>query len=129
MINSPATDFLIRLKNAYLAGNNHTSSPFSRFRLDLAQLLKKYNYIADFSVEGDVKKTISIKLNPAGSDRRISSVRVISRPGRRIYTGSSEIPWGKTPASLIIISTSSGVMSQKEAVAKKIGGELVAEIF
>ncbi|MFA6518769.1 MAG: 30S ribosomal protein S8 [Candidatus Shapirobacteria bacterium] len=129
MINSPATDFLIRLKNAYLAGNSKTTSPFSGFRVSLAELLKKYHYIADFSIEGEIKKTISIKLNSIGNGLRISSVRVISRPGRRIYGGVSEIPWGKTPDSLIIVSTSSGVLSQKEAVAQKIGGELVAEVF
>lgn len=129
MTNSPGSDLLIRLKNAYLAGNSSTTCPFSGFCFAIAGLLKKYGYISDLSVEGELKKNLLMKLNAVGSGRQITAVNIISRPGCRIYTSSSKIPWGKTPNSLIIVSTSDGVMSQKEAVAKKIGGELVAEVY
>jgi small subunit ribosomal protein S8 len=128
MTNSPGSDLLIRIKNAYLAGNYSTSCPFSGLCLNIVTLLKKNNYISDFSTTDEVKKKILITLNPADG-RQITFVRIISRPGCRIYTNSSKIPWGKTANSLIIISTSSGVMSQKEAVSRKLGGELIAEVY
>ncbi len=53
----------------------------------------------------------------------------MSKPGRRLYSKHSSLPWGKTPKSLIIVSTSSGLLSQKEAAVKKLGGELIAEIY
>jgi len=129
MINSPGCDLLIRLKNAYLAKNLQTSSPFSRFRLSLVELLKKHQFISNFTIEGEIIKNISINLNPPGQGKQLRNVKIISRPGRRIYTTHAKIPWGSTPSSLIIVSTSSGIMSQKEAVTKKIGGELIAEVF
>lgn len=128
-MNYPIADFLIRIKNSYKSGKKSLASPSSKFRESVAEVLKKYGYIKDYSVEGDVKKTISLDLSYAGSQPIMTDLKIYSKPGRRLYSTSQQLPWGKTPKSLIIISTSAGIMSQKEAQSKKLGGELIAEIW
>jgi small subunit ribosomal protein S8 len=128
-MNYPIADFIIRIKNAYKAGKKTVTSPSSNYRVSVADVLKKYGYIKDYEVTGDTKKTISLKLAYAGVEPILSDVKVLSKPGRRLYSTSQTLPWGKTSKSLIIISTSTGLMSQKEAQSKKLGGELIAEIW
>ncbi len=126
---SISTDFLIRIKNGYRAGRKTIDAPVSNFTVSMAELLKRYSFITDFSIEGDVKKVMTLKLAYENSEPKVSDVQLFSKPGRRLYEKSSSLPWGKTPKSLIIISTSSGVMSQKEAKTKGLGGEVIAEIY
>lgn len=128
MIYSLSTDFLIRLKNGSLADRKTITAPLSKFCVAMAELIKKYGYIEDYSVsEADKKITVTLAY-PNGS-RAINSVQLFSRPGRRIYEKSFSLPWGKTKQSLIIISTSSGLMSQKDAKKRGLGGEVIAEIL
>jgi small subunit ribosomal protein S8 len=122
MINSLSCDLLIRIKNGSRAGRKSISAPLSKYSVSILEKLKKYGFIADFTLDPK-ERIISI------SQPRIQDLEIYSRPSRRLYCTSTSIPWGKTPNSLIIISTSSGLLSQKEAVAKKLGGELVAEIW
>lgn len=129
MLQSTSIDFLIRIKNAYKAGKKQIIAPASNFCLDIAQLLKKYGFIDEVSISDGIKKEITLKLSYNGFEPKINDVRIFSKPGRRIYEKVSSLPWGKTPSSLIIISTSSGVMSQKEAKVKGLGGEIIAEIY
>ena len=129
MHQSTSIDFIIRIKNGSKAGRKTILAPASNFCVSIAELLKKYGFIADFSVTGDVKKDMTIKLAYDNNEPRVSDVQIFSKPGRRIYEKKSALPWGKSPSSLIIVSTSSGVMSQKEAKKKGLGGEIIAEIW
>ena len=129
MHQSTSIDFIIRIKNGYKAGRKTISAPVSNFCTAIATLLKKTGYIADFSINGDVKKDMTITLAYNNNEPRVSDVHLFSKPGRRIYEKNSSLPWGKNPSSLIIVSTSSGVMSQKEAKTKGLGGEIIAEIW
>lgn len=129
MHQSTSIDFIIRIKNGYKAGRKTISAPASNFCIAIAELLKKTGYIADFSITGDVKKEMTIKLAYNGTEPKVSDVSLFSKPGRRIYEKNSSLPWGKSSKSLIIVSTSSGVMSQKEAKVKGLGGEIIAEIW
>ena len=129
MHQSTSIDFIIRIKNGYKAGRKTISSPASNFRVAIAELLKKTGYIADFSITGDIKKDMTINLAYSGVEPKVSDVQIFSKPGRRIYEKNSSLPWGKNPKSLIIVSTSSGIMSQKEAKTKGFGGEIIAEIW
>ena len=129
MHQSTSIDFIIRIKNGYRAGRKTITAPASNFCIAIAELLKKTGYIANFSVEGDIKKVMTITLAYDDNQARLNDVRLFSKPGRRIYEKNSSLPWGKNPKSLIIVSTSSGVMSQKEAKTKGLGGEIIAEIW
>ena len=129
MHQSTSIDFIIRIKNGYKAGRKTISAPVSNFCTAIAELLKKTGYIANFVISNDVKKVMTITLAYDNNQGRINDVRLFSKPGRRIYEKNSSLPWGKNPKSLIIVSTSSGVMSQKEAKVKGLGGEIIAEIW
>lgn len=129
MNNLTSIDFLIRIKNGYMAGKKSISAPVSKFAVSIADLMKKYNFIGDYSVEGDIKKTATVNLIYNNNLPKVSEIKIFSKPGRRIYEKSFSLPWGKSKDSLIIISTSAGLMSQKEAKSKGLGGEIIAEIY
>lgn len=122
-------DFLIKIKNASRAGQKKMTTSSSKFCINIANLLKRYGYIDNYSVSEDAKTKISVDLIYQNNQSKITDIKIFSKPSRRIYRKYTQLPWGKTPYSLIIISTSSGVMSQKEAKTKKLGGEIIAEIF
>jgi len=129
MLQSFSIDFLIRIKNAARAGKKKITVPASNFCISIADLLKRYGYLTDYSVSDDAKREISLELAYSNNQPKISEIKIFSKPGRRIYEKVSSLPWGKTKESLIIVSTSSGVMSQKEAKSKSLGGEIIAEIY
>ncbi len=129
MLQSFSIDFLIRIKNASRSGQKKIVAPSSKFCVSIAELLKRYGYIGNYSVSEDAKKKITIDLIYQNNQPKISEIKLFSKPGRRIYGKVTQLPWGKTPYSLIIVTTSSGVMSQKEAKTKKLGGEIIAEIY
>ncbi len=126
---STSIDFLIRIKNGYRAGRKTITAPASNFCISMADLLKKYGYLADYSITGDVKRVMTLNLAYNDNQSVFTDLVIFSKPGRRIYEKKSSLPWGKTPKSLIIVSTSTGVMSQKEAKVKGLGGEIIAEIW
>lgn len=121
-MNSLYCDLLIRIKNASLAKRKVLDAIDSSFSQDICNILKKHGFISDFSADSQ-NHLLTI------SSPNVKGIDILSKPGRRLYVKSSKIPWGKSPKSLIIISTSSGLLSQKEAVAKKVGGELIAQIW
>ncbi|MEK7527516.1 MAG: 30S ribosomal protein S8 [Patescibacteria group bacterium] len=122
MINSLSCDLFIRIKNASLSGKKTITAPFSSFSENILIKLKSHGFIAGFSVDKD-KKSFVI------TSPRVTDIRLLSKPGCRLYSKHSSLPWGKTQNSLIIVSTSAGLLSQKEAAVKKLGGELIAEIY
>ena len=128
MLQSTSIDFLIRIKNAYRATHQSLSTPGSKFCQNLAKILKKHRLIADYSVSGKIKKTITVDLLYINHHPAIEDIKIFSKPGRRWYEKSTSLPWGKSSQSLIIISTSQGLMSQRQAVKKHIGGEIIAQI-
>ena len=130
MHQSTSIDFIIRIKNGYRAGRKQITAPASKFCLNIANLIKRYGFLQDINVvEKDGKKQIVLTLKYDAGMPVVSDIKLYSTPGRRLYSNSNSLPWGKNKNSLIIVSTSLGLMSQKEAVAKGVGGELIAEIY
>jgi small subunit ribosomal protein S8 len=131
MISSPVLDLLIRLKNANKSGKKSVLAPFSKFKEEVCNLLQKAKYIQSFNVVKDGNKS-DLQIQLAYEENRepkINSVNIFSRPGRRIYMRADGLPWGQTPHSLVIISTPSGLRSQKQAHKENLGGEIIAEVF
>lgn len=126
MINSPHLDFLIRLKNAYLAGNKSVVLPPSKLILSISDILLRHHLIAGFDSKNDL---LTINLDYSRGYPAFTKVTIFSKPGRRFYQKTFSLPWGKTRESLIIVSTSKGLMSQKEAKKAGLGGEIFAELF
>lgn len=130
MIQSHSLDLIIRIKNAYQAGRKKLTTPASKFSIAIAEIIKSNGFINDYSVvQDDSKKQMTIVLKYTKDIPALSNVSIYSKPGRRIYCNSKNIPWGNEPNSLIIISTSKGLLNQKQAQKASLGGELIAQLW
>ena len=127
----PITDMFNRIRNAEMADHPKTSIPFSRVKFQLAEILKKYNFILDVKKRGrTIKKTMLVSLK-YGDDKHltITQFKRISKPGQRIYQASRDIKKIKNGFGISIISTPEGIMTGMKAKKKKIGGELMVEVW
>jgi small subunit ribosomal protein S8 len=127
----PITDMLNRIKNAQAVHHQTAEVPFSKIKLRIAEILKEKGFILDFKKRGrGVKKIIKIKLKYLDDGTgAISDFKRISRPGQRIYKKAKEIKRVKDGYGIAIISTSKGIMTDKEARKHKLGGEVLCEIW
>jgi small subunit ribosomal protein S8 len=124
-INYPAGDFLIRVKNAALAGRKVLMVRNTGLIASLAQALKRAGYIDEVVKEDSyLKATISIKRKSPV----IMGIKLVSKPGLRIYMGVEDIENKKGPFTLLV-STPKGVLTSKEAVKQRVGGEVLAEVW
>ncbi len=131
MMTDPIADMLTRIRNAGLARHDRTEVPRSRLKEAVAKILKSEGFIADVRPsegEGEPKLTIVLKY---GRDRQsaIDGVRRVSRPGRRVYVRHDRIPRVFSGLGISILSTSRGLMSDREARRQKVGGELICEVW
>lgn len=125
MTNYHIADFLIRLKNASMAGIKELTMPSTKLIEGVAKALKDEKFISEISVE-DGK--ITVKLTIYKKKPVLSNVSIISRPGLRIYMGVDELEAIKTP-DVYILSTPKGVMSGKKAIKERTGGEVIAKVI
>ncbi len=130
IMTDPIADMLTRVRNALQARHETVSMPASKEKLAIAKILKEEGFITYYTVEGDVKKTIMItlKYGPNG-EKVISGLKRISKPGLRAYAKVDAIPRVLNGLGIAIISTSEGVMTDKEARAKHVGGEVLAYVW
>lgn len=129
IMTDPIADMLTRIRNANQMRNELVTMPSSKIKVEIAKILKSEGYIADYSVSEDNKKTLNVELRYAGKDRVISGLKRISKPGLRIYASKENLPKVLNGLGLAIISTSKGLMSDKEARKKSLGGEVIAYIW
>lgn len=126
----PIADMLTRIRNAINVRKNEVSMPHSNVKEAVANLLKDSKFIDAVSVEdARVGKTLTIRIAPAGSNARITEINRLSKPGRRYYVKSAEIPAVKQGRGIVIVSTSRGMMTGAQAKAAKIGGELICKVY
>ena len=130
----PIADMLTRLRNANQAFHDQTSMPHSKLKVGIAEILKQEGYISDFEVreplKGEVGKTLTITLK-YGDDRQrsIAGVRRISKPGLRVYAKSTNLPKVLGGMGIAIISTSQGLLTDRQAHEKSVGGEVLAYVW
>jgi small subunit ribosomal protein S8 len=131
MLTDPISDYLTRVRNALLAEHEDVTVPSSRLKREISRILKEQGYISDFSVEqGDKGEVLKVTLRyTEDRDPVISGMERVSRPGRRRYVPSSEVPRVLGGMGTTIVSTSSGVMTGHEARKKGVGGEVVAYVW
>lgn len=132
-VNAPIHDLLIRIKNAYMARKTSVDWViFSNFKQQVLELLKQYGFIKDFKVveiDGG-KKELSIELKPVkDAVNDIPNVKFFSKPSRAWYVRCKDIHSVAGGKGIGILSTSQGLMAAHEAKQKKLGGELIAEIY
>ena len=133
MMTDPVADLLARIRNASMARHELTRVPANKLKKNIALLLKAEGYVADVRQEewGPQKhQTLTIVLK-YGEDRTsaFQGIRRVSRPGRRVYVRHDQIPRVLSGLGISIISTSTGLMSDKEARRRKVGGELLCEVW
>ncbi|GBD45362.1 30S ribosomal protein S8 [bacterium HR41] len=130
-LTDPVADFLTRIRNAINAGHGEVAMPSSKFKAELARILKEQGYIDDYAVEpARVGQTLRIKLRWT-ADRRsaISGLERVSKPGRRQYVAVERIPKVQGGTGIAIVSTSRGLLSDHDARRLRVGGELVAKVW
>jgi len=126
----PIADLLTRIRNAVMVGKNEVRMPSSKLKVVIAKELKKANYLTDVKVESAKPRDILIiKINPDGENSNITEIKRLSKPGRRVYVSSTDIPRVKSGRGMILISTSKGVIPGHVAYKEKLGGELLLSIY
>lgn len=126
----PIADMLTRIRNAIAVGKNEVRLPSSKLKLVVAEQLKKSGYLVSVKVEkAEPRNEIVIVIAEEGKNPVITEIARISKPGRRVYAGVSEIPKIKSGRGVVLVSTSKGVMTGSEAVKAKLGGELICKVY
>jgi len=129
-VTDPISDFLTRIRNASKAKKVRVQIPASKTKISLAEIMKKHGYILDFEVIDDNKQNIiNIVLKYRNGISAISGMKRISKPGLRIYKNSVEIPRVLNGLGTAVISTSNGLLTDKEAKLKSVGGEVLCYIW
>ena len=130
-VTDPVADLLTRIRNANLAFKDDLVAPVSKLSEALLRILQAEGYIEGFSREGEgVNQAFRIRLRYGPRRKRaITGIRRISKPGRRIYRGRDELPRVQGGLGVAIVSTSQGLMTDKAAARKGVGGEVLAYVW
>jgi small subunit ribosomal protein S8 len=133
MLTDPIADMLTRVRNANTAKHDEVAMPSSKQKVALAEVLKKEGYIASFSTAPSttgVGETLRIQLKySADRDRTISGLRRISTPGLRVYRKADSVPRVLGGLGVAVLSTSHGLMTDREARKRKVGGEVLCYVW
>ncbi len=126
----PIADMLTRIRNAVQAKHESVIVPASKEKVEIAKILKNEGYITDYTVEGDLKKNIVITLKYGKKGEKvISGMKRISKPGLRVYAQADKLPRVFNGLGIAIISTSKGLLTDKDARKANVGGEVVAYVW
>ena len=132
VMSDPIADMLTRIRNANTAKHDTVDIPSSRIKAAIAEILLKEGYIKSYTIDGDeIRKTIHVTLK-YGRDKNekvIHGLTRISKPGLRVYTGAEDMPKVLGGLGIAIVSTNEGILTDKEARQKNVGGEVLAYIW
>jgi small subunit ribosomal protein S8 len=124
------SDFITRIRNAGAAGHKTVEAPYSNLKFAIAEILKDNGYIADVEkIDDGVQGTIKLTLKYYQKQPVIKELKRISKPGRRVYVPADQIPRVKNGLGTAIISTSQGVVSDKQARKQNVGGEVLITVW
>ena len=128
-MNDPLGDLLTRIRNAQRRGKSTVSSPASKLRVHVLEVLQREGYIRGFmEVEKDGRRELDIELKYYDGSPVISEIRRISKPGRRVYSPVRELPLVRNGLGISVLSTPKGVMSDNEARTQNVGGEILCRV-
>ncbi len=132
VMTDPIADMLTRIRNALMAKHEQVEMPSSKMKLEIARILKHEGYIKNYKVIQDGKKSylrIFLKYDEETKKPAILGLERVSKPGRRVYVGVEDIPLVKKGLGIAILSTSKGVLTDKQAKKLKVGGEVICKIW
>ena len=123
-------DLLTRIRNAILVGKKEISIPSSKLKIAIVETLKKAGYLADYKIKEDSpRNSLIVTIAEEGKAPKINEISKVSKPGRRVYVNSSEIPKVKSGRGIVLISTSKGIMSGQDATKNHLGGEVLVRVW
>lgn len=125
----PISDMLSRIRNALLARKNETIVPYSTMKAGLAAILQREGYLATVEEVELPRRSLKLKLKYTSGQAAIRKLRRVSRPGRRHYVKTTELPRVLSGLGIAVISTPQGLMTNKEAKQRRLGGEVICEIY
>jgi small subunit ribosomal protein S8 len=127
----PVADFLTRLRNANSAYHEVINLPYSKLKANIAEILKSEGYVASVEVkDAEVGKTLTVELKYGPNrERSIAGIKRVSKPGLRVYAKSTELPRVLGGLGIAILSTSSGLLTDRQAAKKGVGGEVIAYVW
>lgn len=131
MQSDPIADMLTRIRNANTALHPETTMPSSKLKEQVARILSEEGFVDGYKVEDDrVGKKLTVRLR-YGKDREpvLTGIKRISKPGLRVYSGASDVPRVRGGIGISIVSTSDGVMTDREARRRNVGGEVLCEVW
>ena len=131
VISDPIADLLTRIRNGLIARHPEVRIPHSRLKVRIAEILAQEGYVADVEVvPAGVQSEIRVRLKyTASRDPVIKGLRRVSKPGLRVYKGRTELPRVQAGMGVAVLSTSKGVMTDREARRQKVGGEILCEVW
>ena len=131
MMTDPIADMLTRIRNANTAYKDEVEMPASRLKEEIARVLQREGYVAGYRVEGDPPKrriVVEMKYGPE-RERTITGIKRVSRPGRRVYADQDHLPRVLGGLGVSILSTSQGLMTDRQAARAGIGGEVLCQVW
>lgn len=131
IMENSVVDLIIRIKNGYLAGKDNVSASYSKFKEEVLKKLKQLKFIKDYKIEevDSVKKVLVVDLLYIENNPALTDVKIYSKPGRHYYVSYKDLKPVLSGYGYSILSTPKGIMTNKEARLKKVGGELLFNIW
>ena len=124
----PIADMLTRIRNGQMTAKQSITMPASKQKIAIAEVLKTEGYISDYYVEGEKKRLLTIDLKYFEGSPVIEEITRISRPGLRVYRSMDELPCVRGGLGIAIVSTSEGLMTDRRARARGVGGEVICHV-
>lgn len=130
VMTDPIADLFTRIRNANQMRHEKVTIPHSNVKTEIARILLEEGFITGYSVEGDLKKNLIVELKYGKSNERvITGIKRVSKPGLRVYAKCEDLPRVLNGLGLAIVSTSKGIMSDKQARKENVGGEVIAYVW
>lgn len=132
MLTDPIADMLARIRNAAMVHHKTVTLPVSKMKLRILEVLKENGFVDDFQVaeagpQGAV--TVFLRYDPKSKESAIAGIERVSRPGRRVYVGKTEIPKVLSGLGVSVLSTSKGILADRQARAEGVGGEVLLKVW
>ena len=123
-------DLITRIRNAAMVGKNEICVPTSKLKVAVVETLVKNGYLDSYKIEaGTPRETLIVSIAKPGEIVKINEIEKVSKPGRRVYAAADEIPTVKSGRGMVIISTSKGLMTGREAKKNRLGGEILVKVW
>ena len=130
MITDPISDMLTRIRNASMVKKQYVDIPLSKMKFAIAKIFESENFVAKVEmVEAGKRPVIRVHLKYENAQPVITTVKRVSKPGRRVYVKTDELPASRSGFGMSIVSTPNGLMTSAEARKRRLGGEVICEVF